>query len=227
MKLLHTLLFLFFAFLATANPAGGLKSPQNSPHTSPSNQPGGTANYKAAQKHAKGQLQLDHTYAFNKGDRLSHTVLVVGKVVRNAAGELDFEATGFDITKYPKGKLNPKSYYGAICTTRTHEEWVCDAAKRYTFLGETQQLTQVEISEHAGAITEGNNCYNIATNNCKTWANKLWKDIKARDIFSWNIAETEMKARAMEERDMLGEVDEWQMGKRDMEQLYLYQRGAF
>ena len=100
MKWLHTLLFLCFAFLATANPAGGSKSPRNSPHTSPSNQPGETANYKAAQKHAKGQLQLDHTYAFNKGDRLSHTVLVVGKVVKNAAGELDFEATGFDITKY-------------------------------------------------------------------------------------------------------------------------------
>ena len=100
MKLLHTILVLFFAFLATANPAGGSNSLRNSPHTSPSNQPLETANYKAAQKHAKGQLQLDHTYAFKKGDLLLHTVLVVGKVVRNAAGELDFEATGFDITKY-------------------------------------------------------------------------------------------------------------------------------
>ena len=30
----------------------------------------------------------------------------------------------------------------------------------------------------------------------------------------------------MEERDMLGELSEWQMSKRDMEHLYLYERGT-
>lgn len=95
MKLFHTLLLLFFAFLAIAAPPKGPKSPK----TSPSNHPASTPNYQAAQKHAKDQLQLNHMYAFKKGDRASHTVLVVGTVVHNAAGELDFDATGFDITK--------------------------------------------------------------------------------------------------------------------------------
>ena len=155
-----------------------------------------------------------------------------------------------EVCTVPNPRLIGLKDYGAICTTRTHEEWVCDAAKQYTFLGETQQLTQVEISERgkiclaiqsrplcnsqltpgnltAGAITEGDNCYNIATNNCKTWANKLWKDIKARDIFSWHIAEPEIEARAMEELDMLGERDEWQIGERTMEQLYEYEQDLY
>ena len=166
-------------------------------------------NYIAAKAAAakKGvTIQVNHSYAFKVDGPRGHRRLIVGTVT-GTPGSMEFQAHMFDMANITPGKLGPLQV-GAKCITTTNgpgESWDCTRpTENFRFMGETKaELTKVEIADmgkyHSSAYSNhyahvltvpgkqllvGNDCYNIVTNNCRTYVHNLFGKIKARDLLN-------------------------------------------
>ncbi|KAI4210649.1 MAG: hypothetical protein LQ351_006528 [Letrouitia transgressa] len=131
-------------------------------------------------------MQLNRLYAFRQRDDssfTSHTRLVVGRISKededNDSQPWDFEAYWFDLVKDVTRPLD--MIWGGKCETRSRA-WTCKEGAKYKFKGEVdlQRFGVIEeVGDEAEALIAENDCYNVATNNCKTFASKLAKRIQA------------------------------------------------
>ncbi|KAL8707603.1 MAG: hypothetical protein Q9220_007390 [cf. Caloplaca sp. 1 TL-2023] len=112
----------------------------------------------------------------------AHTQLVVGHINKDNEDDdaelWDFQAYFFDLIFDDQRPLD--FIYGGKCKNRSGT-WICQEGSVYKFKGvlQMQQWSRVDIvvGEESDALIRGNDCYNIGTNNCRTFARKLSKKI--------------------------------------------------
>ncbi|KAL8728667.1 MAG: hypothetical protein Q9166_005231 [cf. Caloplaca sp. 2 TL-2023] len=131
-------------------------------------------------------MEVNKIYAFRQRDDASytsHTRLVVGHIWKDDEeddSELwTFDAYWFDMRyeiKRPTDRI-----WGGKCSN-DNGNWQCQEGNVFKFKGEVDiaRFDRVEwaVSFEAAALIAKNDCYNLATNNCKTFASKLARNIQ-------------------------------------------------
>ncbi|KAL8717257.1 MAG: hypothetical protein Q9181_008344 [Wetmoreana brouardii] len=133
-------------------------------------------------------MELNKIYQFRvRTDEsiTAHTQLIVGHIWKEDEEDddepWDFQAYFFDMVYTPKRPTD--GIWGGKCRTRAGE-WMCQEGSVYKFKGEVSihQWYRVDdvVGDEAQALITQNDCYNIATNNCKRFASKLARKIEKK-----------------------------------------------
>ncbi|KAL9607470.1 MAG: hypothetical protein Q9167_007617 [Letrouitia subvulpina] len=141
--------------------------------------------WAAAQKRCY-TMQVNKLYAFRQRDDsriTAHTRLIVGHIFKENVDDdnqpWDFQAQQFHLVKDVNNPLD--AIWGGKCK-RLFSAWTCREGAVFKFKGEVdlQRFGEIQqVADQAQALIDDNDCYNVATNNCKTFASKLAKKVQA------------------------------------------------
>ncbi|KAL8983236.1 MAG: hypothetical protein Q9177_005031 [Variospora cf. flavescens] len=133
-------------------------------------------------------MELDKFYQFRQKDVArvtSHARLVVGHIWKDDVDD-DNERWDFRAWWFAMAYVQRRPYdhiWGGKCVTR-NVEWECREADVYKFAGEVEMHEFDDIVDVVGAeadtLTFKNDCYNLATNNCQTFAKNLARRMKKK-----------------------------------------------
>ncbi|KAL8787426.1 MAG: hypothetical protein Q9213_002203 [Squamulea squamosa] len=142
--------------------------------------------WKEAQK-KNVALDPSKIYTFRQRDKpfwSSHTRVVVGHLFKEDENDDDkkweFQAFWFALGLHEDTRSQMDQIYGGKCIPKSGQ-WECRNGNVFNFKGKVNIKEWTEVREVVGntadAIITKNDCYNLITNNCKTFASKLTKKI--------------------------------------------------